>query len=68
MCERDLFYNACVFELTAFVNIRRDVHSGGVVRDKSFEVRIHLEIIRKISVLPPFYFFCLVKLQRKYRI
>lgn len=53
----------CVFQLTAFVYIRRDVDGGGVVRDESFEVGVYLEIIWKISVVLPW--LCLIKLHKR---
>lgn len=51
-----------VFQLTAFIYIRRDVDGSGVVRDESFEVRVYLEIIWNISVLLS---LCLVKLHKR---
>ena len=62
--ERDYeCFNACVFQLTAFVYVRGDVDGGGVVRDESFEVGVYLEIIWKISVVLPR--LCLIKLHRR---
>lgn len=50
----------CAFQLTAFIYVRRDVDSGGVVRDASFEVGVFLEIIWNIPVL----LLCLILLQK----
>lgn len=43
-------------ELTSFEYVRGDVHGGGVVRDRSFEVGVHLEIVWNVPV-PLFLFF-----------
>ena len=54
-----------MFQLTAFIYIRRDVDGGGVVRDESFEVGVYLEVIWNISVLLFLSFFCLIKLHKR---
>lgn len=50
----------CVFLLTAFIYVCRDVDGSGVIGDQSFEVRINVEIIRNISFL-----LCLIALKYK---